>query len=247
MFSPVVIMYHSINDSRTEYSLGYDSFLRHLEKMHRLRWYVLSLNEYMDAVRQRARFNRPAVLLTFDDGYEDVYTKVYPACRKYGYPFTVFISAAHIGKNNDWNPRASCSLRHLSVAQVSELAKEGVDFGCHGMAHHNFLKMRESELKEDLQESSQIITNIIGKDLVVCAYPYGAYSETVLNVVSSMFELGFTSSPCLQREKSSLYSKYENLMISRVDGATAIGCDRFISAIKWMSMLPKRLHFIAMR
>jgi len=43
---------------------------------------------------------RPAVCLTFDDGYADVYQHAYPVLRRLGLPATVFVSTAYVGSDH---------------------------------------------------------------------------------------------------------------------------------------------------
>lgn len=43
---------------------------------------------------------RPAVMLTFDDGYRDVYERVLPACEDLGIPLTIFLSTELVGTSD---------------------------------------------------------------------------------------------------------------------------------------------------
>ena len=47
--------------------------------------------------------NKESLLITFDDGYESVYTQAYPLMEKYNIKGVVFPVAAYIGKTNSWD------------------------------------------------------------------------------------------------------------------------------------------------
>lgn len=61
----------------------------------------------LDEVRQAGAQTRPTVVLTFDDGYADIRTHVWPLCQKLGLPFSVFPIAGHTANSSvpcwvDW-------------------------------------------------------------------------------------------------------------------------------------------------
>ena len=59
------------------------------------------------------------VVLTFDDGYADTYSIVYPIMKEYGFPATVFINPGDVGTRLTWD-------------QVREMHKNGITISNHG-------------------------------------------------------------------------------------------------------------------
>jgi peptidoglycan/xylan/chitin deacetylase (PgdA/CDA1 family) len=43
------------------------------------------------------------IALTFDDGYQDIYTYAFPVLRNYNIPATIFLIANVIGCDNSWD------------------------------------------------------------------------------------------------------------------------------------------------
>jgi len=73
-----------------------ETFRRHLQFV-RERYEVLTLAEAGRVLRGESRVNRPAAVVTLDDGYRDVYDHAWPVLRALGIPATVFVPTAFIG------------------------------------------------------------------------------------------------------------------------------------------------------
>ncbi|OLC56038.1 MAG: hypothetical protein AUH92_00855 [Acidobacteria bacterium 13_1_40CM_4_69_4] len=69
---------------------------RHLDWMGR-RFEFVTLDELASRLARGAKSRRPAVAVTFDDGYGDVYEQAYPLLKRRGIPAAVFVVTALIG------------------------------------------------------------------------------------------------------------------------------------------------------
>jgi len=58
---------------------------------------VISLDDFLEIHRNNAAIPENAVVITFDDGYRDNYTTVYPILKKYKMPATIFLTVNMIG------------------------------------------------------------------------------------------------------------------------------------------------------
>jgi peptidoglycan/xylan/chitin deacetylase (PgdA/CDA1 family) len=58
---------------------------------------IISLDDFLEIHRGNAAIPDNAVVLTFDDGYRDNYTEVYPILKKYKIPATIFLTVKMIG------------------------------------------------------------------------------------------------------------------------------------------------------
>jgi peptidoglycan/xylan/chitin deacetylase (PgdA/CDA1 family) len=73
-----------------------ETFRRHLQLV-RERYEVLSLSEAAAVLRGERQTARAAAVVTFDDGYRDVYDHALPGLKEFGIPATVFVSTSYIG------------------------------------------------------------------------------------------------------------------------------------------------------
>lgn len=71
------------------------TFRRQMEFI-RQRYAVLTLDQAVAVLRGQASTDRPAVVITFDDGYRNTYEQAWPVLRELGLPATVFITTGLI-------------------------------------------------------------------------------------------------------------------------------------------------------
>src|SRR5262249_37275365 len=74
------------------------TFRRHLNLICK-RFDCISLDDALEAVEGRRELKRDAVVLTFDDGYQDFYYVAYPILRYYNLPAVIFVPTALIGRS----------------------------------------------------------------------------------------------------------------------------------------------------
>lgn len=72
----------------------FDWQVRHIQR----NYHVITLGEYLRAVREKTLLTRPTVILTVDDGYRDFYEIAYPILRKHEVRATFFVTVNFIEK-----------------------------------------------------------------------------------------------------------------------------------------------------
>ncbi|MEO6353425.1 MAG: poly-beta-1,6-N-acetyl-D-glucosamine N-deacetylase PgaB [Burkholderiaceae bacterium] len=94
-----VLCYHDIRDNLRESfktqpestAIETQEFIRHLNWLQENGYHPVSLQQIVDARAGRAKLPEKAVLLTFDDGYKSVYTKVFPLLKLFNFPAVIAI------------------------------------------------------------------------------------------------------------------------------------------------------------
>lgn len=102
----MILGYHQVvtDIARTEregvYSLAISAqtFRRQMEFV-RQRYDVLTLDQTAQVLRGEARTERPAVVITFDDGYRNVYANAFPVLRELGLPATIYLNTGLVSTN----------------------------------------------------------------------------------------------------------------------------------------------------
>lgn len=95
----LAINYHDIIDEEERVppfdrvAVSRDHFESHFAWLKQQGYRVVSVQDVLDAADGKRSLPAKAVLLTFDDGYQSFYTKVFPLLKKYNYPATVASSA----------------------------------------------------------------------------------------------------------------------------------------------------------
>jgi len=90
----------------------------------------------------------PSVVLTFDDGFEDVYQHAWPLLRDRRLPFTVYLASAYAGASMRWDgSTATGTGRGLTWDQLREMTESGLcTLGNHTATHCVPHLMSEQEL-----------------------------------------------------------------------------------------------------
>ena len=70
----------------------------------------------------------PTVVLTFDDGFDDVYVHAWPLLRERRLPFTVYLSSGFVGKTMVWEGSTAkgSAGQGLSWRQLAEMVESGL-------------------------------------------------------------------------------------------------------------------------
>jgi len=114
--------------------------------------------------------------VTFDDGYEDFLDAAVPTLEKLGFSATVFVLAGMLGSENTWEqgsgPRPR--LRLLGADGVREVSKRGMEIGSHSVTHPRLSGLDSQTLIREVEDSRQILGEIVNAPIEGFSYPYGA-------------------------------------------------------------------------
>lgn len=133
----VTLMLHHIGDEQGNAAVMNDHKLRELfEKIKAKHYTTIGLQDIYDFVEKGKALPERSVLLTFDDGYESNYTRVYPLLKEYRYKALFFPVGCSIGKDTYRNTNIKM-YPHYSLDQMREMKASGlVEFGSHTFDMH---------------------------------------------------------------------------------------------------------------
>jgi len=115
-----------------------------------------------------------AVIITFDDGYENNFKSAVPIMKKYAFKAVFFIVAQAVNRDNFWhNPENEKRISMVSIEQIKETAADGYEFGSHTLTHPNLEKIDEMRMNTEIFESKNVLESMIKKSIISFAYPYG--------------------------------------------------------------------------
>ncbi len=141
-----LLIYHRVGGATAdELDLTTQDFARQLDllALHD----VVSLDAALD--RLDAGDERPGVVLTFDDGFEDVYHNAWPLLRERRVPFTVYLASAFVDRPMVWPGSTAKGARGTGMTwdQLGELVESGLcTIGNHTHDHVRPEVLTEAEL-----------------------------------------------------------------------------------------------------
>lgn len=180
IYEPAVFMYHLIMEE--PYSVYDGLFVRPSDFVAQMDSVVQSGAETLFADEYRLT-DRPSVIITFDDGYEDNYTTAFPILRERGLKATIFLITDLIDTPG-----------YMTRTQIKEMAESGlIRFGCHTKSHFDLSTLNEVMIQRQLDISTMLIEEIVGYEVRALAYPTGGYNDLVVQMAAQRFDFAYTT------------------------------------------------------
>ncbi len=158
-----------------------DHFATHLDWL--LETYVVV--HLVDALAQPTGSDQ--VVLTFDDGFADMFEHAFPMLEDKRVPFTVYLTtnATETGEALFDRPNSA----PLSWDQVNEMHASGLmTLGAHTHMHRDLRTMTPAELSADIEASDELIDARVGVRPQHFAYPWGYWSQQADSMIRQRYD-----------------------------------------------------------
>ena len=189
-----VLAFHSISvpTCRNErmYCLSPQRFLRFMQRLASARYNCITPIDWLSGTVSARSF-----MLTFDDGYADFYLEVFPALERFALKPIVFLVVDRIGQTNLWDEVLGYrSRRLLSIEQIREMHRYGVQFGSHTLTHPWLPDLSDADLRREVVDSKARLEDLLGSEVICFAYPSGGVDRRVRRVVAEAgYKIGMTT------------------------------------------------------
>lgn len=190
------LMLHSIAvpESREEasYYISPRRFHRLMNCLHLAGYKAATLSEWLhDEVPEKH------VLITFDDAYDDLYCELLPLVIERQYKPVIYVVADRIGASNIWDQASGlCARNLLTLDQIREMQKYGVEFGSHSLTHPRLTEVTDAQLQCEVRDSKLKLEDLLGVEITSFAYPFGGVDRRVHSAVAAAgYKLAFTTIP----------------------------------------------------
>lgn len=135
----------------------------------------LTPKDLADVLDDKKELPQKPVILSFDDGYRDFYTDVFPILRKYNAKAIVYIVPNFLNKPNN-----------MDTWMLKEIVKSGlVEIGAHTMDHSYLAGLPKKRVEYEVAESKKYLEKTLGIQVVSFAYPYGAFDNQAIDIVKN--------------------------------------------------------------
>ncbi len=185
-----ILLYHNISKTFSPYgSIVFpEVFRKHIKFIKSKGIKFLSPDEFFKA--------DSGVLLTFDDGFVDLYKFAFPILIEENVPAIIFVVSGYAGKKNDWEVTMGKSFTHLSWSEIQEIHKYGITIGSHSHLHPDYSRSPLDVVKKDMQISLEVISDKIGERVKYLSYPFGRIRESEKELAGKAgYKNAFVSTP----------------------------------------------------
>jgi peptidoglycan/xylan/chitin deacetylase (PgdA/CDA1 family) len=170
-----VLFYHRVADDRlnpwTITRAGFDWQINWL----RAHVDIISLAEAQQRMRT-GESDRPAVCITFDDGYADNCLHALPLLVKERIPCTYFVASDYVLHGKPFLHDVARGELHPpnTLEQLRALASAGVEIGAHTRTHPDLGRIDDPQrLRDEVIASAQELERAVGRQIRYFAFPFG--------------------------------------------------------------------------
>lgn len=193
-----------------------EMFAAHMGFLSRHRQ-VVGLRELIEG---RVGGARPAVAITFDDGYRNVLTTALPVLERHGFTATVFVPTKWIGGTNRWDAGRDCfPLEIMGETDLRALERRGIAVESHGHAHIDLETAPASEVDDDVRTSFLRLRRVLGREPRFLAYPYGRHSPAAQHAARTA---GFAGAFLFDGVEAGPYA-HERVSVDGLEGRVRYG------------------------
>ncbi len=182
-----ILMYHYVeyvqdkNDTfRQKLNITPDTLTAQIETLKDAGYTFINSSDLSSALSGKTKLPSKVVMLTFDDGYMDFYTDVFPIIKKENVKVVEYVISDFLNRPN-----------FMFGFQVQEIAKSPlVEIGAHTVNHLWLKGLPRETVQYQIGKSRKDLENMINASVYSFAYPYGAFDEQAIDLVRSA---GFTN------------------------------------------------------
>lgn len=184
-----ILMYHHVGELppdadavRKSLTVSQDNFEAQMKFLADQGYTTIHLAEVMNHLQTGAPLPDKPIVLTFDDGYDDNYTNVFPTLKDHGFVGTFFV----IGAPLDYG-----SPGYMRWEHIYEMYENGMEIGNHSLTHrYNLGTTRNSVQDVEIKNAHQLMVDHLPNWTPIFSYPSGSYNQYSLNVLQ---ELGYVA------------------------------------------------------
>jgi peptidoglycan/xylan/chitin deacetylase (PgdA/CDA1 family) len=232
------LLFHSILPDQIQPNLSclsitrFNSIISHLKENN---FNSITLSDA--AVLNKPNSGSKEILITFDDGFQNVYDNAFEILQKANFKTSIFCVSDFTGKSSDWDVYGKS--KHLNKISIRALSDAGHEIGSHTCTHAHLPYLSNADLYRELTESKNKLEEITGKQVTSLSFPHGGWTKRVWE---KALEAGYTTAT-IYRNNSFIYPAglfpvhgvYQfdtaESVLSRINSDSYVSTSRAISAI----------------
>ena len=168
-----ILLYHHVADTgeTTRYSVSPQEFEKQISSLRSWGYTAIPISLLVQAIEGGADLPLRPVVITFDDGYRDIYQNALPVMERYGYTGTIYVIVKYIGGGG-----------YMKKQQLMELVDRGWEVGSHSQTHAN-LRKTKTKLEDEIFNSRLALEELLSTPVLSFSYPYGSANHSLLQLV----------------------------------------------------------------
>ncbi|MCL4417310.1 MAG: polysaccharide deacetylase family protein [Actinobacteria bacterium] len=150
---------------------------------------TITLMDLLNYLDKGKRLPEKPVILTSDDGYQNIYTYAFPILQKYGFKMTVFLVTGLIGNSNADRRlnefdigKSGIPVRPMLIwPEVGAMSRYGIEFMSHTVSHRQIGDLSDDEVMFELAQSKADIESHLKRPVPFIAWPFDNFSNRAID------------------------------------------------------------------
>lgn len=176
-----VLLYHHIKPldeakkaNQTNLDVTPDAFEKQISYLNASGYTTITAEKLGQALVDHQNLPGKNIVLTLDDGYDDVYNYAFPLAQKYHVILNLMIPSGLIGNSG-----------YLTWEQLRKMKDSGlVYFYDHTWSHASLGNLSEDKMQFEVMTAKKQLEEQLGIKINIFTYPYGSESNNVIKFLS---------------------------------------------------------------
>lgn len=171
VYAPI-LMYHRVTDQAPalRYAVTVDNFRAQMQRLADAGYQTITVSELTNVIREGGTLPAKPVVITFDDGFLDVYENAFPIMQELGFTATMYIITGTLGTDKAYG--------YVQEEELRALANAGWEIGSHSISHSD-LKTTHLGMRNEAEKSKQELEEKLGLPIRSFAYPYASANDWI--------------------------------------------------------------------
>lgn len=170
-----ILLYHHVTDAlpASRYVVSTADFERQMKHLKNWGYTPVSLARLSTALQGEGSLPQRPVIITFDDGYQDVYENAFPIMQQLGFPGVVYVITSQLKGTGT-----------LHVDELKILIAAGWEIGSHSKSHLD-LRTYGLDLNAEIGGSREKLEKLLDTQVLTFSFPFGLTSPAANRLVRS--------------------------------------------------------------
>ena len=209
-------MYHSISNGIHPLSVSIENFEKQMKFMVNNDYHSIFLSDLNNINDVKKKY----FIITFDDGYLDIYENALPILQKYNLKSICFFVSEYIGKYNIWDKDKEnfIKLNLMNVDQIKNWNKQGMQVGLHTANHKNLKNIDYNDKLEQIELPKKVFSENLSINIDSFSYPFGQYDDESFKIVKKNYNFAVTTKRSRYKKNRFDLCKLPRVPINKSDG-----------------------------
>lgn len=215
-----ILMYHSVGGhEKIELDIPTKIFEKQILRLISI-GQIIPLERYLNLkANEKENF---FFVLTFDDGFDNFYTNVFPILKRYNITATLFpaINFLNQADNIPLHKRVGAfnKFKPLKLVEIKEMVDSGlVSLASHGYGHIDYSEENDLLLDEDIKSANNWFSYHFNFIPQIFAYPMGRYSHNSNLIIKKYFKIAFLAGHSADKDDNINLLMFPRIPILRTD------------------------------